>query len=76
MIEELDTVVLTIDIPEKNLVKGDIGTVVHVYKDCKGVEIEFVSGEGKTVGVETLTESEVRTMNAQEILHVRELNKT
>ena len=32
MIEELDRVVLTRDLPEKKLKAGDVGTVVAVYK--------------------------------------------
>jgi hypothetical protein len=38
MIQELDSVVLTTDIPEKNLSQGDIGTVVLVRQG--GVEYE------------------------------------
>jgi hypothetical protein len=33
MIEELDTVVLTRDIPEQQLRQGDLGTVVLVHRD-------------------------------------------
>lgn len=58
-----------------NLVKGDIGTVVHIYGETDGIEVEFVSGEGKTVGVETLEKSDVRPMNNREILHVREMQR-
>jgi ATP-dependent exoDNAse (exonuclease V) alpha subunit len=73
VLKELDTVVITKDISNLNLVKGDIGTIVHIYGGTEGIEVEFVSGEGKTVGVETLEESDVRPMNNREILHVREM---
>lgn len=73
MIEELGTVVLTRDVPEYGLTKGDVGAVVHRYTDSEGYEVEFVTAEGRTVAVLTLTESEIRPMGKREILHVREL---
>ena len=73
MIHELDTVVLTHDIPEHNLKEGDLGTVMHCYRDSKAFEVEFVTASGKTIGVLTLTEADVRSVRSGEILHVREL---
>jgi len=73
MIRELDTVVLTRDFPEHGLKKGDVGAVVHLYTDRGAFEVEFVTAEGKTVAVLTLTESDVRPMGSGEILHAREL---
>lgn len=68
---EFDTVVLTKDIEKHGLKKGDIGTVIHVYKGDKALEVEFITAEGKTVAVITLTTSDVRSMATNEILHVR-----
>lgn len=73
MFKELDTVVLRRAIPEHGLEAGDIGAVVYAYDAEKGVEVEFVTGEGRTVGVVTLKEDDVRLMRGEEILHVREL---
>lgn len=73
MIEELDTVVLLRDATEHGLERGDIGAVVHRYQDADAYEVEFVTGEGKTVAVLTLTRDEIRPMDRQEILHAREL---
>jgi hypothetical protein len=73
MIRELDTVVLTHDHPEYSLKEGDIGAVVHAYADGEAFEVEFVTAEGKTVAVLTLTRAEIRPMSSREILHVREL---
>lgn len=42
MINELDVVVLTHDIPEHDLVKGSRGTVVHCYPGGQGFEVEFI----------------------------------
>ncbi|MBI3030621.1 MAG: DUF4926 domain-containing protein, partial [Candidatus Rokubacteria bacterium] len=49
MIQELDPVVLTRDLPEHGLKKGDVGAVVHCYADRATVEVEFVTAGGKTV---------------------------
>ena len=71
MFEELDTVVLNKNIDSYNLKKGDIGALVHVYEEGKAFEVEFVTAKGKTVAVLTLTPSDVRPMERNEILHVR-----
>ena len=72
MLGELDTVVLTHDMNEHGLKRGDVGAVVHCYDNETGFEVEFVTGEGKTAAVLTLTGSDIRSMNSGEILHVRE----
>lgn len=73
MIKELDTVVLTRDIREYGLKKGDIGAIVHCYTDGDAFEVEFVTAEGRTVAVLTLTADDIRLMSNREILHVREI---
>ncbi len=73
MIRELDTVVLVHAIEEYGLEKGDVGAVVHSYQDGKTFEVEFVTGEGVTVALVTLSEQDLRPMRRDEILHVRAL---
>jgi len=73
MINELDTVVLTHDIAEHGLKQGDIGAVVHCYQNGAAFEVEFVTAEGRTLALLTLTTADVRPMNNREILHAREL---
>ena len=73
MIQELETVVLTHDVPEHGLKRGDVGAVVHRHADRGAFEVEFVTAEGKTVAVLTLTEADIRPMGCGEILHAREL---
>ena len=73
MIRELDTLVLTRDFPQHALRKGDVGAVVHRYTDRVAFEVEFVTPEGKTVAVLTLTEADIRPMVSGEILHARVL---
>ncbi|MGC9523491.1 MAG: DUF4926 domain-containing protein [Anaerolineae bacterium] len=73
MIRELDTVVLARDVDEHGLKRGDIGAVVHRYADGQAFEVEFVTGEGETIAVLTLSPDDIRPVGRKEILHVREL---
>ena len=73
MIKELDSVVLSRDLPDYGLKHGDIGAVVHSYKEDKAFEVEFITGQGDTIAVVTLNSKDVRLMQDKEILHVRNL---
>lgn len=73
MFDELDTVVLKSDIKKNGLKKGDMGTVIHVYKSGETNEVEFVRADGKTVAVLTLSSDEIRKLAKNEMLHAREL---
>lgn len=66
----LDTVVLRCDLPEHGLRQGDIGAVVEVYEP-EGVEVEFVTGSGRTQALVTLNEADVRPLANSEILTAR-----
>jgi len=70
-ISEHAVVVLTRDLPEHSLRAGDAGAVVHVYADGKAYEVEFVTGAGRTLAVETLQPHDIRLLGAGEILHAR-----
>ncbi|MBI4647074.1 MAG: DUF4926 domain-containing protein [Bacteroidia bacterium] len=73
MIKELQRVILTVDIPDHKLLKGDIGTVVMVHTAELGYEVEFSTLYGDTIVVATLSANQVRSVNENEIAHVRNL---
>jgi uncharacterized protein DUF4926 len=73
MIQELDTIVLTRDIPTERLRKGDLGAVVFVHQDGAAYEVEFVTLDGETLAVVTLPTEAVRAATGREIPHAREL---
>jgi hypothetical protein len=73
MIEELDDVILTCELPEHGLSVGDIGTVVLVHRRAEGYELEFTSLDGDTIAVVTLLANQVRPARSGEIAHVRAL---
>ncbi len=71
MINELDCIVLTADLPERGLSSGDIGTVVMVHQNGKGFEVEFVTLDGETLAVVSLSASQIRPIIHREIAHAR-----
>ena len=70
MIKELDQVVLTVDLPEHELVRGDIGTVVLLHGK-EGYEVEFVALDGETIAIASLSTSQVRPIGPREIAQAR-----
>lgn len=73
MIRELDSVVLSTDLPEYGLRDGDIGTVVLVHRDGEGFEVEFVALDGETMAVISLFPSQIRSIRQREIAHARKV---
>jgi len=71
MIAEHSLVVLDAESPHEKLTRGDVGTVVHVYKGGKGYEVEFVDGGGQTVALVTVGSDDIRPIKAGELLHAR-----
>lgn len=72
MIRELDSVVLTADLPNHSLARGDVGTVVLVHP-AGGYEVEFMTLDGETVAVLSLPTDRVRPIGRREIAHARAL---
>ncbi len=70
MIKELDTIVLTEDLPEYGLKRGDLGTVVLLHP-AEGYEVEFVTLDGQTLAVVSLTSRQVRPIGRTEIAQAR-----
>ena len=69
----LDTIVLTKDIPDHGLRKGDLGAVVEMYEP-DGLEVEFVTGSGRTRALVTLRVPDVRTVSETDVPAVRSVD--
>lgn len=69
----LDTVVSEKDLPDQGLQRGDIGAVVEVCEP-DGLEVEFLSGSGRTRALVTLRMTEVRPIADTDVLAVRSPN--
>jgi Domain of unknown function (DUF4926) len=70
MINELKTVILTTDLPDHGLKASDLGTVVLVHTHG-GFEVEFMTLDGETVAVVSLSPDQVRAVGHREIAHAR-----
>ena len=73
MIHEHDCVVLTCDLPDLGLVRGEVGAVVHVRGQGAAFEVEFVTLSGDTVAIATLDAAQVRPVGRRDVTHVREI---
>jgi len=62
-----DRIVLTEDLPDKGLMKGDVGTVVMIHGKNEAFEVEFFTLQGKTRTVETLLKNHVRPVGPNEV---------
>lgn len=71
----LDTVVLSRDLPEYGLRKGDLGAVVHVY-ESEGLEVEFVTASGRTEALVSLLASDVRGVGESDLVSVRTFRRS
>lgn len=71
MIKELDSVILTSDLPELGLAAGDVGAVVMVHEGGAGYEVEFMALDGETLAITTLDAGQVRPITRREIAHAR-----
>ena len=58
------------DLSEYGLKRGDVGTVVMVHP-AGGYEVEFMTLDGETIAVTSLSADEVRPIARREIAHAR-----
>ena len=73
MFEEHDRIVLTSDIRDEGLMAGDVGTIVHVYRNGEAFEVEFLALDGDTAAIATVSQSQVRSITNRDITHARQM---
>jgi hypothetical protein len=71
MIAELDSVALTMNLPEHGLAAGDVGAVVHVYNGGANFMVEFTTFDGSTVAVIKVSDAQISPLSRNEIHHAR-----
>ncbi|MFY9620151.1 MAG: DUF4926 domain-containing protein [Pyrinomonadaceae bacterium] len=57
-IKEHDVVALLQDVPEHGLIRGEVGTVVHLWKSG-AYEVEFSDNSGRAYAFVTLTSDQL-----------------
>jgi len=60
---EHEVVALTADRPEDGLRVGDVGAVVHCYRDKSLCEVEFIDEHGRTKCLATIPTSQIMKLN-------------
>ena len=71
MFQAHSQVVLKCPVPALGLEPGDIGVVVHVHAGGAAYEVEFLSLDDHTIGVQTLTAEQLRRASARAVPHER-----
>lgn len=74
MFSLLDTVVLTRDVPNAGLRRGDLGAIVEVHGP-DAFEVEFVAASGRTQSLITLRQEDLRHVDDQDLISVRPLER-
>jgi hypothetical protein len=74
MFNVLDTVVLTRDLAEAGLRRGDLGAIVEVHSPT-AFEVEFVAASGRTQALVTLTANDLRHVGDEDLVSVRTLQR-
>lgn len=70
----LDTVIATVNLPDHNVLAGDLGTIVEVYTHPGlAYEVEFVNPDGSTRALLTLAPDQVRKLSPADVLTTRQL---
>ena len=69
--QEHAQVVLASPLPALGLEPGDVGVVVHVHAQGAAYEVEFMSLDGRTIGVQTLHANQLRAVSASAVPHER-----
>jgi len=73
MMKEHERVVLLGAIPAEGLEAGDVGTIVHLYRDGQAYEVEFVALDGHTRAVATVEANQLRPVTRRDMTHSREI---
>lgn len=72
MFTEHSQVVLKSPLPSLQLEPGDVGVVVHVHGKGEAYEVEFMTLDGRTIGVETVQAQDLREASSSSVPHERE----
>ncbi|HJW84778.1 MAG TPA: DUF4926 domain-containing protein [Anaerolineae bacterium] len=70
----LETVIAVVNLPDHEVLAGDLGAVVEVYADPQAAyEVEFVNPDGSTRALLTLAPEQVRRLSPVDVLTTRQL---
>ena len=69
----LDTVIATADIPDDQVLRGDLGTIVEIFENPNlAYEVEFINPDGTTRALLTLSPNEIRELSPADVITTRQ----
>jgi hypothetical protein len=72
MLKVHSQVVLKKALPNLALEPGDVGVVVHIHAQEAAYEVEFLTLDGHTIGLETVEAVDLRPVNGNAVVHERD----
>ncbi|CAM8644949.1 Protein of unknown function DUF4926 [Comamonadaceae bacterium] len=69
MLKELSQVILKKPLPNLGLEPGDVGVVVHIYAQGAAFEVEFLTMDGHTIGLETIDAADLGPVTGSAVVH-------
>ena len=70
----LDTVIATVNLPDHEVLAGDLGTIVEIYTTpTLAYEVEFVNPDGTTRALLALSPDQLRRLSPADVLTTRQL---
>ena len=76
MIQEFESVIFTMDLPQYGLLAGDVGTVADIHSAGKAYEVEVFLADGSTYDVVTVQAGQIRPATKHEVMHARAITPT
>ena len=72
--ELLETIIATVNLPEHQVLAGDLGTIVEVYtKPGIAYDVEFVNPDGTTRALLTLAPDQLRRLSPADVITTRQV---
>ena len=72
MLKVHSQVVLKKALPNLALEPGDVGVVLHVHAQGAAYEVEFLTLDGHTIGLETVEAVDLRPAKGNAVVHERD----
>jgi hypothetical protein len=70
----LETIIVTVNIPDKQVLAGDVGTIVEIYLEPQlAYDVECVNADGSTRALITLAPEQVRRLAPADVLTTRQM---
>jgi hypothetical protein len=73
-IELLETIIVTTNFPDWQVLAGDLGTIVEIYTSpFLAYEVEFVNPDGTTRALLTVRPDQIRRLSPLDVLTTRQM---